>query len=147
MTNLKPLVMAEWLRSFISGFSCLSGRIRHQASQFIPAPEKSLYTQFSTTQYDLLNAVAKCRDPITGQLHVAVSEFDGKLKPCVLCTSQKVKTSSGWYCYTRKRCSACKVPLCCNDRQCFDRYHSALFARKPHGQFWAVICWRCLVRK
>uniref|UniRef100_A0A8W8ND86 BTB domain-containing protein n=1 Tax=Magallana gigas TaxID=29159 RepID=A0A8W8ND86_MAGGI len=87
-------------------FNALLCWMRQQPAQSLAAFEKSLLTSYPTNQYDTMNAVAKCRDPLTGQYHVAISEVDGKLKPCVLCTSQKVKTHSGWYCYTRKRCSA-----------------------------------------
>ncbi|XP_060086265.1 uncharacterized protein LOC132565628 isoform X8 [Ylistrum balloti] len=57
-----------------------------------------------------------------GLTHRMIHTEGKKLRLCVYCSLNKVKTKSGWYVYTTHKCEACDVPLC-QSRNCFVTYH------------------------
>ncbi|XP_021368170.1 uncharacterized protein LOC110459950 isoform X13 [Mizuhopecten yessoensis] len=57
-----------------------------------------------------------------GLTHRMIHTEYKKLRLCVFCSLNKVKTKSGWYVYTTHKCEACDVPLC-QSRNCFVTYH------------------------
>ncbi|XP_033752942.1 uncharacterized protein LOC117336489 isoform X13 [Pecten maximus] len=57
-----------------------------------------------------------------GLAHRMIHTEGKKLRLCVYCSLNKVKTKSGWYVYTTHKCEACDVPLC-QSRNCFITYH------------------------
>ncbi|XP_069132994.1 uncharacterized protein [Argopecten irradians] len=53
-------------------------------------------------------------------------------KPCVLCEVTKARTKSGWYIYSRYKCSQCDVALCTGSRGCFTTYHNNYMGMLQH---------------
>ena len=64
--------------------------------------------------------------PLDQQPHVRVRM--GSQARCVMCRHNKVKTASGWDIITMLKCDTCQVPLCKGNKNCFQMYHTMLFA-------------------
>jgi hypothetical protein len=58
--------------------------------------------------------------------HILVHTDGNKLKACVYCQINKVKTRRGWSVKSYYMCKACEVPLCRGMRECFHHYHNII---------------------
>ena len=45
-------------------------------------------------------------------------------KACTYCRTHGIKTNRGRTCETTRKCDLCDVPLCCNFRDCWIKYHT-----------------------
>lgn len=59
-------------------------------------------------------------------------KMEGNQKLCAFCRDNKIKSPRGYWVYTRKKCSQCKVPLCKAERGCFYLYHKAMAEGRSH---------------
>lgn len=58
--------------------------------------------------------------------HILIHTEGNKLKACVYCQINKVKTRRGWTVKSYYMCKTCEVPLCRGSRDCYYHYHNLI---------------------